>query len=242
MQKIRGILLTSLMVTFIFLLIGCLFIYPKGKLDYFIDKAGAISNKQSEFVPSPRYLNKSTLYEVLPVKQGKIVFLGDSITDGNEWNELFDNPNIINRGVSGDSTEGILHRIDHICVLKPSKIFILIGTNDLGQGKTIPTIITNYEQIISKIKQNSPQTKIFVQSVFPVNENILQSKRKNKDIVSLNSGLKKVAIKYNVTFINVYSDLVSTNHQLNSNFSYDGLHLNGKGYLEWKKALEKYIK
>ena len=76
MRKIRGILLTSLMVTFIFLLIGCPFIYPKGKLDYFIDKAGAISNKKSEFVPSPRYLNKSTLYEVLPVKQGKIVFLG----------------------------------------------------------------------------------------------------------------------------------------------------------------------
>lgn len=222
-------------------MIGYLFIFPIGKEEYVMNKATETTSNQSEFVPSPRYLNKVSLYEELPKIQGKIVFLGDSITDGNEWNELFDHPNIINRGISGDTTEGILYRIDQIYVLKPSKIFILIGTNDLGEGKTIPHIIENYDKIIGKIKQYSPQTKVFVQSVFPVNEKILQSKRKNKDIVSLNTDIERLAKKYNCTFIDLYSSLV-TNNQLNTRFSYDGIHLNGQGYLEWKKALEKYIK
>lgn len=207
----------------------------------FTSQAVAESTIASTFVPNPRYLNKSSLYEQLPIKQGKIVFLGDSITDGSEWNELFNQPDLINRGISGDTTEGVLHRIDHICALKPSKIFILIGTNDLGKGNSIRKIINNYDQIIRTIKQYSPQTKLFVQSVFPVNEKILHSKRTNQDIILLNKKLEKLANVNQVNYIDVHSALLSKQHQLHPHFSYDGLHLNGLGYLQWKKVLERYI-
>ena len=207
----------------------------------FMDQAAALPNVASEFVPTPHYLNKSSLYEQLPIKQGQIVFLGDSITDGNEWNELLNHPNMINRGISGDTTEGVLHRIHHICALRPSKIFILIGTNDLGKGTSIRKIIANYDQIIFTIKQYSPQTIIYVQSIFPVNEKMLRSKRTNHDIILLNRKLEKLAREKQVTYIDVYSSFITKHHQLHPNFSYDGLHLNGLGYLQWKKVLEKYI-
>jgi lysophospholipase L1-like esterase len=83
------------------------------------------------------YYQRATLFEQLPITSTDIVFLGNSLTDGCEWAELFGNPHIKNRGISGDEVMGIYDRIDPILKGKPAKIFLLTGVNDVSHD-TLP--------------------------------------------------------------------------------------------------------
>lgn len=73
---------------------------------------------------------KASMYSILPNESNEIIFLGDSITDRCEWFELLSNPNVKNRGLSGDKTSGVLDRLSEITESKPFKVFIMIGVND----------------------------------------------------------------------------------------------------------------
>src|SRR5688572_21180522 len=79
---------------------------------------------------STYYQQRVTHFKSLPNTKGDIVFIGNSITDGGEWNELFNDLKIKNRGISGDVSTGVLHRMDEIAQRKPAKVFLLIGVND----------------------------------------------------------------------------------------------------------------
>ena len=115
------------------------------------------------------YYQRATLFEALPTSKSDIIFLGNSITNGGEWAELLGNPHAKNRGISGDTTQGVLDRLSTITKGKPSKIFLLIGTNDLSRGKSVDEVAKNVEKIVERVKRESPATKLYVQSVFPVN-------------------------------------------------------------------------
>ena len=78
------------------------------------------------------YYQRATLFEKLPIDSDDIVFLGNSITNGCEWHELFNNPNIKNRGISSDVSMGVYDRLDPIIKGKPAKIFLMIGINDIA--------------------------------------------------------------------------------------------------------------
>ena len=122
------------------------------------------------------YYIKKDVFESMPNTEGEILFVGNSITAGGEWSELFNNPNVKNRGISGDVTEGVLFRLEEITDSKPSKIFLMIGVNDLSLGISIDSILTNYETILTKILDETPSTKIFIQSILPVMMNMITLK------------------------------------------------------------------
>ena len=104
-------------------------------------------------------LNKSA-------KPGGIVFVGDSITDFFRLNEFFHGVYIINRGIGGDTTDGVLKRLsESVFDLSPSKVFILIGTNDIGENKSYDHIIGNIALIIDKIQNKCPEANIYLQSI-----------------------------------------------------------------------------
>src|SRR5262245_42410399 len=75
-----------------------------------------------------------TQFDILPPPHDSIVFLGDSITELCHWSELLQNPSVLNRGIGGDTTQDILNRVDQIYRLRPQKLFLMIGVNDLIQG------------------------------------------------------------------------------------------------------------
>ena len=189
------------------------------------------------------YYHKKEHFEMMPITENSIIFLGNSITDNCDWAELFQNPNILNRGIGGDDTDGILERISEITERNPSKVFIMIGTNDLAYGKNVEHVLSNYQMIIDSIQLNSPETEIYIQSVLPVDQNIHWT-RSNDDLVLINEGLVKLSSDKNVTFINLYPLFVIDDPEvkLNPEYSLDGLHVNGNGYLIWKDAIEKYVK
>ena len=93
---------------------------------------------------STYYHQRVSLFKTLPKTKGDIIFLGNSITDGAEWSELFNGRRMKNRGISGDVTAGILHRLEEIANGRPAKIFLLIGTNDLARGATADSVVKTF--------------------------------------------------------------------------------------------------
>ncbi|HEY9602403.1 MAG TPA: GDSL-type esterase/lipase family protein, partial [Allocoleopsis sp.] len=93
---------------------------------------------------------------------------------------FFPNQRIKNYGIGGDTTDGILNRIDDIIQSKPQKLFLLIGINDLYYGKRVAYIVDNYSLILETLKKQIPQTTVFVQSVLPINENLLPANERGK--------------------------------------------------------------
>jgi lysophospholipase L1-like esterase len=189
------------------------------------------------------YEQKVSQFKLL--KQGSIrpiVFLGDSITDMGEWAELFGSTNVLNRGISSDITFGVLNRLDETIARKPSKIFILIGINDIARNIPDSVIVGNYEKIVQQIQQHSPNTKIYIQSILPTNNNFTEFKNhqnKTEHITFINTQLQKIATAYKATYVNIASVLLNDEQMLDSKYTNDGLHLKGEGYMAWKNYLIK---
>ncbi len=183
---------------------------------------------------------KRTMFEVCPATKGAIVFLGNSITEGGNWSELFPDKKVLNRGIGGDMTAGVLARMDEIVRHEPSKLFICIGTNDLGFGLENEVIISNYSAIVEAVKKSSPATKIYVQAVLPVGNSFIFPHR-NYKIPPLNALIEKMCSETGVTFINIYDAFTDATGYLNSQYTNDQLHLTGAGYLVWKNELEAFV-
>jgi lysophospholipase L1-like esterase len=189
------------------------------------------------------YEQKKSTFEMLPNDKNEIIFLGNSLTEGCEWNELFKDSRIKNRGISGDVAEGVLLRLQEVTESEPIKIFIMIGINDLAFGYSINEILDYYKKIISKIQKDSPKTKIYIQSVLPVNKTFgkfTEYHNLSDDIIKLNTKLNILANDSGTEYINLH-DAFLVNHEMNPTFTNDGLHLTGDGYMLWKNLIEKYI-
>ncbi|TRX59596.1 glycoside hydrolase family 92 protein [Fulvivirga sp. M361] len=188
------------------------------------------------------YYHKKEHFESLPDTPNEIIFLGNSITDGAEWFELFDgNPNIKNRGIGGDDTDGVLERLKEVTASRPDKVFVMIGTNDLAYGKTVAHVVTNLKEIIRRIQDESPATNIFMESILPV-EDAIHSSRPNESIRDINQQLKSYCDEIGLTYIDLVPVFSDENGKLNKQYSIDGLHLNGEGYLKWVEVIKKYLK
>lgn len=198
-------------------------------------KKHTLKSLQNISVNTPYHMSKQSQFKNLNIKTNDIVFLGDSITDRCEWSELFQNSGIKNRGIDGDTTSEILDRLSTITSGHPKKIFLMIGINDLLHGKNASYVLKNYKKILENIRSNSPNTTIYIQSILPNNK--LKSKN---DIKTINKNLKKLSNNKNIIYLNLF-DSFSDGNGLSKQYTYDGTHLNGKAYLIWKTAIEKYV-
>lgn len=193
---------------------------------------------------STYYYQKKAHFEQLPNHKKEIIFLGDSITDGCEWSELFGNKKVKNRGISGDVTQGVLDRLEEVTESKPQKVFLMIGINDLAKGQTAEYVINNTQHIIGRIQEASPKTKIYVQSLLPVNDyfgKFSGHTSKNEAVRAVNLALQKRA-GGNVIFINLHEKFLDGEGKLSLAYTNDGLHLNGNGYRLWKESIEGFVK
>jgi lysophospholipase L1-like esterase len=187
------------------------------------------------------YRERVALFEKEPIVTGKVMFLGNSLTEGGDWVSLTGDQTVINRGIGGDVTFGILHRLNDIIVRKPSKLFILIGINDISKDFPEEVVADNYRQIVEAVKSQSPQTKIYVQSLLPLNPQypkFPQHYDKADHVIILNNLLREMAASQNISFINLYPVFLDQQNFLDVRFTYDGLHLNNAGYKIWVEFLK----
>ena len=191
------------------------------------------------------YYHSSNQFASLPDTDNEIIFLGNSISDGGEWHELFGDSRMKNRGISGDVTEGILFRLKMITRLKPAKIFLLIGINDLARGKSTEYILNNYRKIVTQIQSESPGTQLYVQSILPVNEAFNQFRNhcnKTDSVLVINKSLQQMAEEMDYTFVDIFTPFSDHDKKLRKDLTEDGLHLNGRGYQVWRNELKKHVK
>jgi lysophospholipase L1-like esterase len=172
----------------------------------------------------------------------RIIFLGDSITAGGLWGQLFRLPekDMKNFGVGGDTTGGVLNRIDSVISKNPSKIFLMIGINDDPTPQNIMAIVRNYTFILENLKCSLPSTKIYAQSVLPVNKKLLSDAKDNCDIHKLNLEIARLAKDNGIVYIDLFPSFLK-NGQLNEALTWDGIHLNPSGYALWKSLIEQYV-
>lgn len=191
------------------------------------------------------YVRRATHFDDLPVHRRDIIMLGNSLTDGAEWNELLHNPHVKNRGIIGDIVQGLYERMEPILKGKPRKIFILSGVNDVSHGVDGDSIGRAMEKLIVLIKQRSPRTKIYLQSMLPFNTDVQMwklLKDREQVVIDGNRAMEQVAKRQGVTWINLYPLFVDNEGKLRRELTNDGLHLLGPGYLIWRDAILKYTK
>ena len=107
------------------------------------------SNDFWDHAMKTHYDQRVSLFNTMKIKDGSVIMLGNSITASCNWSEVFGVDNVINRGIGGDTTEGILERIEFLKTCNPDALFLLIGTNELSKGKTPDEILINYKKIVS---------------------------------------------------------------------------------------------
>ena len=199
--------------------------------------------------PEPRLAHvwRASLFNVLPINKKDIVMLGNSITHHGLWSELFDSKRVKNRGIAGDKTYDVLRRLDPIVKGQPKKVFILVGINDIALTNigSPDQVYARYRQIVERFVKESPRTKVYVQSVMPMNETVKNAARhtaKRKEVNELNAKLKAMSQELGVTYIDLFPALADSDGRMRPEYTWDGLHLWGEGYLAWRDALKPYMK
>lgn len=164
----------------------------------------------------------------------KTVFLGGSQTAG--WKYVGDFKDVVNKAAVSNTTSKILKGLGPVVALKPEKVFILEGINELWSANT--SILTRYREILRRLNQGSPKTLIFVQSVLPV---VNRPDLSNEKITELNAGLKALCGEMqNCIYIDLFSHF-AVNGALNESLTTDGVHLRPDGYKLWHALIEKYV-
>lgn len=175
-----------------------------------------------------------------------IVMLGNSLTEGGgDWSARLGKKNVRNRGIIGDEVMGVYDRLHQILPGHPSKLFLLIGTNDISHDLTADSIVGMIRLTVDHIQKESPDTKLYLQSLLPINESFGRYKKltgKTGLIPEINKQLEALAKEKEITFINLFPLFTEKGTPvLRSDITTDGLHLNEEGYKIWVKAIRKKI-
>ena len=138
----------------------------------------------------------------------------------------------MNRGIGADVTFGLRTRLDDVTRRKPSKLFVLIGINDISKDIPDAVIAAEYRMLIDSVRAQSPQTKIFVQSILPLNptvKNFPQHYDKQPRVVAVNRLLQQMARETHATYIDLWPIFIDRQNHLDASLTGDGLHLNQAG-------------
>lgn len=184
----------------------------------------------------PYYKHRKSQFEMLKNSDKyETMMLGDSITDEGLWDELLENNKVQNRGISGDTTSGVLDRLDSINK-SIKQVFIMIGVNDIMRGKEVDEIYENYLKIIKTFKDKN--IKVYIQSTLFIGEKRMENF--NPKVEELNKRLEKYANENKITFINL-NPIFAPQKVLKKEFTSDDLHLNGSAYKLWANEIKKYF-
>lgn len=194
------------------------------------------------------YDTRRAAHDLEELPQGGVIFLGNSITEQGWWSMLFKSKNIINRGIGGDNTYGMIDRLPDILKSNPLKIFLMAGINDLTGKTPVDTIVANITQMAESVHKAAPDCKLYIQSVLPVNDACLAYdaiKGANPNVSQLNTRLKALCEEKSwCTYVDIASQLSDSNGSLRQDLTKDGIHLHSAGYVIWSDYLKKckYLK
>lgn len=178
-------------------------------------------------------------FSTLAPEAGRIVFIGNSITNMHEWGEAFGSSLVLNRGIAGTVCDELVENLEPFIINHPAKVFLMAGTNDLGtSGMNYPEYpAQRIRKIIRRIQQESPTTEIYVQSILPSRNGL----RTPDNIIATNKLIAGICQELGATYVDLYSKMVQSNGSMSSTYTYDDLHCSAVAYAAWCKIIEDYV-
>ncbi|MBQ8131392.1 MAG: hypothetical protein IJ193_02755 [Bacilli bacterium] len=196
--------------------------------------------------PDPIVINDEENYKV----PENILFLGDSITDFYELEKYYeDTTYMVNSGFSGYSAEQLRRELQEKAYrYNPSKVFLLVGTNDIQLRRGPEEIFGYIKDIVEGFQKVRPYTKIYIESIYPINnsddpkiDHEMVGIRTNEKVEEVNKLIKDYCEKEKITYIDMNAELQDEEGKLNINYTRDGLHMNEEGYKKITEILKEYI-
>ncbi|RMD71078.1 MAG: hypothetical protein D6818_08260, partial [Bacteroidetes bacterium] len=197
---IKGLLVVSLLCNLLALAVGLWAVHRLGGWRYLLYRF------QTRGVGA-EYAHRKSQLDMLPADSATIVMLGNSLTRQGEWAELLQNPKVRNRGINGDHIGGVLDRLDEVVEQQPEWLFLMIGINDLLFHEP-DFVIKQYEVLLQRLTEALPHTRIVVQSLLPVNNEVRPLGISNEDIRTVNAALRELAPRYGCRFLDLYPRFV----------------------------------
>lgn len=192
--------------------------------------SGTIKVKTHTDFAKDHFRERVKQFAAKPLDCGKIIMLGDSLVELNDWPRSIRRGSALrNRGISGDTSDGLLLRLGEITASQPRAVFLMIGTNDLYTPNSPRTTVANITRAVDEIRAQSPDTMIFVQTVFPLR----WDNAPNDKVRAINALLKKQGRKSRFIVLDTYALMADKDGRLKAAYTTDGLHLSAKGYGVW---------
>lgn len=215
-------------------------------------RADRLQARLNDFANLARYREANSKLAPPAKGENRVVFMGDSITDGWKLNEYFPNQPFVNRGISGQTTSQMLLRFrPDVIDLKPKVVVILAGTNDIS-GNTGPTTLETIEGNLASMVEiaHTNGINVVLASIMPVsdynktamgNPIIRTVQRPPSQIVALNSWIKQFCAERKIVYLDYFSAMADEKGFLKAEIANDGLHPNAKGYEIMKLLAERAI-
>jgi lysophospholipase L1-like esterase len=194
------------------------------------------------------YANRVAAFREQNLAYQNVVLVGDSITEGFDVKKYFPGRRVLNRGIGADvignalpesDKRGILRRMDEsVFDCSARDVFLLIGINDLGSGRTPDVMENGYREILEQIKKRAPDIRVHVESVLPCRDRYAKH---NANVKDFNSRLEKLAHEFDYDYIDLHSKMTDENGELKKELTADGLHLKDPGYKIWKAEIERKL-
>ncbi len=205
------------------------------------------------YLNNPLYRRYIELFRMSKIKRADIVMLGDSRTDGAEWNDLLGNKSVVKRSIPGDILDGYLARMEYVYNLHPKICFVQGGVNDIFNWTPVEQIFKKYVKIIEGLRRHGIipviQSTVYVSPIWgkewlaqhrPYLKPRDVNKDRNREIKRLNKLLKEYASKHRIKFIDLNKKM-SSNGFLKSSLTWDGVHYKSIAYKIWAKEVLKTL-
>jgi lysophospholipase L1-like esterase len=205
-----------------------------------IEAVGHSSSAPASDVESSYWREKTSFFEAFATR-ASVVMIGDSLTDGAEWGEMFPGVAVVNRGIDGDTARGILLRMRSILSVHARKAFVMAGINDFAkEDRPVDAVFGDYRKIVSQLEATG--ARVLVQSTLVCNAAMagwIRCDAIQERIRQLNARLATL-VSPHVGYIDLNAALAGK-EGLKAEFTFDGVHLNGAGYRIWRREISNEL-
>jgi lysophospholipase L1-like esterase len=180
---------------------------------------------------------RETHFKSVPAAPGRVVFLGDSITEMTDWGDWFPELRTMNRGIGGQAICDVALRLD-TALIAPKAISLMIGTNDLhglGKSSNIEDIADQMRALVQQIQHMAPSVPLFINSITP------RSIHFRDRIILLNQDYREIAEESGAIYVDLWPAFSDGDGAIRTELTTEGLHLSVAGYKLWTDILRPHL-
>lgn len=179
-------------------------------------------------------MSDSEALQTAPDPAGPLLLLGDSLTEAGPWEQAFPDREVVNAGVTGDTTADIAARLDDVLAVRPGVVVVMAGTNE-SRRATVEQVVRGLEEILFQLRHGLPDARLIVCSVLP------RERERAEWIREVNIHVRQFAPTVKAEFLDLWPAFAEEDGELRDDFTTDRLHLTDAGYAAWVEGLRAQL-